>query len=88
MLFDIHENLHIRDSVESLTVHEHRHTHVMYMTRTRPPPPPPMMISEDFLVHMFQDVNLIDIHGKRVMIMEKDMILWRRLVGGPFDYQL
>ena len=39
--------------------------------------------SEDFLVRMFEQVNHIVIHGKRVTIKVEDMWLWRRL----FDYQ-
>ena len=37
--------------------------------------------AEAFLVGMFQDVNLIAIHGKRVTIMPKDILLWQRLHG-------
>ena len=36
--------------------------------------------SEDYLVRMFEQVNLIAIHGKRVTIQCKDILLWKRLV--------
>ena len=36
--------------------------------------------SESFLVSMFDDVNCIAIHGKRVTIQCKDILLWKRLV--------
>ena len=35
--------------------------------------------SENFLVSMFDDVNLIAIHGKRVTIQVKDIQIWKRL---------
>ena len=35
--------------------------------------------SEDYLVRMFNEVNHIAIHGKRVTIQSKDIQLWRRL---------
>ena len=35
--------------------------------------------SEDFLVGMFDMVNQIAIHGKRVTIKVEDIMLWRRL---------
>ena len=35
--------------------------------------------SESFLIHMFEQSNLIAIHGKRVTINVKDILLWRRL---------
>ena len=35
--------------------------------------------SESFLVSMFDDVNLIAIHGKRVTIQVKDIQIWKRL---------
>ena len=35
--------------------------------------------SEDFLVHMFDQVNDIAIHGKRQTIKVEDMWLWERL---------
>ena len=41
--------------------------------------------SEDFLVHMFEDVNLIAIHGKRVTIQSKDILLWKRMKGGRYE---
>ena len=41
--------------------------------------------AEDFLVHMFEDVNLYCIHAKRVTIQPKDIRLWRRTRGGRFE---
>ena len=41
--------------------------------------------AESFLVNMFNDVNLIAIHGNRVTIYPKDIKLWKRLMGGTFD---
>ena len=35
--------------------------------------------AEAYLVTMFEEVNLIAIHGHRVTIMAKDIMLWRRL---------
>ena len=35
--------------------------------------------SESFLIHMFEQSNLIVIHGKRVTLNVKDILLWRRL---------
>ena len=35
--------------------------------------------AEAYLVTMFEEVNLIAIHGRRVTIMAKDILLWRRL---------
>ena len=35
--------------------------------------------SESFLVNMFDQCNSIAIHGKRVTLMAKDILLWRRL---------
>ena len=35
--------------------------------------------SEAFLVRMFEEVNLIAIHGKRVTIQAKDIMLWKRV---------
>ena len=37
--------------------------------------------SEDFLVHMFGQVNDIAIHGKRVTIKRTDVQLWQRITG-------
>ncbi|KAL4217267.1 hypothetical protein ACF0H5_023718 [Mactra antiquata] len=37
--------------------------------------------AEAYLVHLFEDVNLCAIHGKRVTIMPKDMYLARKLNG-------
>ncbi|CAN6625180.1 histone H3 [Trichomonascus vanleenenianus] len=39
--------------------------------------------AEAFLVHLFEDTNLLAIHAKRVTIMQKDMQLARR-IRGPF----
>lgn len=36
---------------------------------------------EDFMVHLYEDVNLCAIHAKRVTIMPKDMQLARRVRG-------
>jgi len=35
--------------------------------------------SESFLIHMFEQSNMITIHGKRVTLNVKDILLWRRL---------
>ena len=35
--------------------------------------------AEDFLVQMFEQVNYIAIHGKRVTVQAKDIQLWRRI---------
>ena len=35
--------------------------------------------SEDFLVRMFEQVNDIAIHGRRVTIQPKDISLWKRI---------
>lgn len=37
--------------------------------------------AESYLVHLFEDVNLIAIHSKRVTIMHKDMRLALRIRG-------
>jgi len=37
--------------------------------------------AEDFLVRMFEQVNDIAIHGRRVTIMSKDIQLWGRLTN-------
>tara|TARA_X000001036_G_scaffold437093_1_gene481660 strand:+ start:12378 stop:12713 length:336 start_codon:yes stop_codon:yes gene_type:complete len=37
--------------------------------------------SEDYMVKLFEDTNLISIHCKRVTIMPKDMQLARRIRG-------
>ena len=37
--------------------------------------------AEDYLVRMFEQVNLCAIHGGRVTIMVKDIRLWRRMKG-------
>ena len=37
--------------------------------------------AEDFLVRMFEQVNLIAIHGKRQTVQVKDIMLWRRLTN-------
>jgi histone H3 len=39
--------------------------------------------SEAYLVGLFEDVNLLAIHAKRVTIMPRDMYLARRLREGP-----
>ena len=35
--------------------------------------------SESFLVTMFEQCNYIAIHGKRVTVQKKDILLWKRL---------
>ena len=37
--------------------------------------------AEAYLVNMFDDVNLIAIHGKRQTIMVKDIKIWKRLTN-------
>ena len=37
--------------------------------------------AEDYLVRMFEHVNLYAIHGHRVTIQVKDIALWRRIKG-------
>ena len=37
--------------------------------------------AEAHLVHMFEEVNEIAIHGRRVTIMPRDIRLWRRIRG-------
>lgn len=37
--------------------------------------------AEAFLVHLFEDANLLAIHAKRVTIMQKDIQLARRIRG-------
>lgn len=37
--------------------------------------------SEAYLVEVFEDANLCAIHGKRVTIMAKDIVLARRIRG-------
>ena len=37
--------------------------------------------AEDYLVHLFEDTNIIAIHAKRVTILAKDMHLARRIRG-------
>eukprot|EP00056_Hartaetosiga_gracilis_P016830 m.5965 g.5965 ORF g.5965 m.5965 type:complete len:135 (+) comp4774_c0_seq1:123-527(+) len=37
--------------------------------------------AEAFLVHLFEDANLLALHGKRVTIMVKDIQLARRIRG-------
>eukprot|EP00898_Chlorokybus_atmophyticus_P008127 jgi/Chlat1/8315/Chrsp78S07740 len=39
--------------------------------------------TEDFIVHLLEDCNLIAIHAKRVTIMPRDLQLTRRIRGGP-----
>ena len=40
--------------------------------------------AEDYLVKMFQQVNVCAIHGGRVTIQPKDVILWRRIKGDNY----
>ena len=35
--------------------------------------------SESFLVGMFEQVNYIAVHGRRVTIMPRDIQLWKRV---------
>ena len=37
--------------------------------------------AEDYLVRMFEEVNLCAIHGGRVTIQVKDILIWRRMTG-------
>ena len=37
--------------------------------------------AENFLVSMFDDVNCIAIHGKRVTIQKRDIQIWRRVLN-------
>ena len=37
--------------------------------------------AEDYLVKMFQQVNVCAIHGGRVTIKPKDILLWKRIQG-------
>ena len=37
--------------------------------------------AEDYVVRMFEHVNLYAIHGNRVTIQNKDIALWRRIKG-------
>ena len=37
--------------------------------------------AEDYLVRMFEEVNLCAIHGGRVTIQVKDILLWRRMTA-------
>ncbi len=39
---------------------------------------------EAYLVGLFEDTNLCAVHGKRVTIMEKDVVLARRIRGENF----
>ena len=38
-------------------------------------------MTEDFMVHLFEDTNLCAIHAKRVTITPKDLQLARRIRG-------
>merc|ERR1712193_202786 len=38
-------------------------------------------VTEDFMVHLFEDCNLCAIHARRVTIMPKDLQLARRIRG-------
>ena len=40
--------------------------------------------AEAYLVGLFEDTNLCAVHGKRVTIMEKDVLLARRIRGERF----
>ena len=40
--------------------------------------------AEDYLVKMFQQVNVCAIHGGRVTIKPKDILLWKRIQGGNY----
>ena len=40
--------------------------------------------AEDYLVKMFQQVNVCAIHGGRVTIKPKDVLLWKRIKGGKY----
>jgi len=44
--------------------------------------------AEAYLVHLFEDTNLLAIHAKRVTIMQKDMQLARRIRGDRLDYHV
>lgn len=37
--------------------------------------------SESYLVSLFEDTNLCAVHGNRVTIMKKDVVLARRIRG-------
>lgn len=41
--------------------------------------------SESYLISLFEDTNLCAIHAKRVTVMQKDMVLARR-IRGDVDY--
>jgi len=41
--------------------------------------------AEDYLVRMFEQVNLCAIHGGRVTIQEKDIQLWKRVKGLRYE---
>ena len=41
--------------------------------------------AEDYLVKMFDQVNICAIHAGRVTIQVKDIVLWRRIKGGNHD---
>ena len=36
--------------------------------------------AEDYMIHMFEDVNLYAIHGNRVTIQVKDISLWKKVM--------
>ena len=36
--------------------------------------------AEDYMIHMFEDVNLYAIHGNRVTIQVKDITLWKKVM--------
>jgi len=37
--------------------------------------------AENYLVKMFEEVNMCAIHGRRVTIQIKDICLWKRVSG-------
>ena len=41
--------------------------------------------SEDYLVKMFNQINLCAIHAGRVTVQTKDIALWRRMKGGNYE---
>jgi histone H3 len=41
--------------------------------------------SESYLVGLFEDTNLCAVHGNRVTIMKKDIVLARRIRGEAFN---
>ena len=41
--------------------------------------------AEDYLVKMFDQVNVCALHARRVTIQVKDIVLWRRIKGGNHE---